>query len=357
MQSDPDRYSMRRPAIAAILAAGVFLLDTLAPADIAVAVLYSAVVLLSIDFPWRRGILLTGVVCACLTILSYLLSHGESYGGAVLGDCLMSLAAIGLTTVLAIRIRADSDALSEQAKALEQANADLAHATRVITLGELSTSIGHELKQPLAAIATNSDVCARYLSIDPPDLKEIREGVERIKSDVHRATQIINRLRALSQKSVHQKEPVDINALVEETLLLLRRELARRGISLQLDLAPGLPQIVGDRIQLQQVFLNLVMNANEAMAKVFDRPRELRIRSDKAGTDKLIVAVQDVGTGINDADTSELFKAFYTTKSEGLGLGLSICRSIVEAHGGTLDACSNEGPGATFQFTLPVQKI
>ena len=275
MQSDPDRYSMRRPAIAAILAAGVFLLDTLAPADIPVAVLYSAVVLLSIDFPWRRGILLTGVICACLTILSYLLSHGESYGGAVLGDCLMSLAAIGLTTVLAIRIRADSDALSEQAKALEQANADLAHATRVITLGELSTSIGHELKQPLAAIATNSDVCARYLSIDPPDLKEIREGVERIKSDVHRATQIINRLRALSQKGVHQKESIDINALVEETLLLLRRELSRRGISLQLDLVPGLPQIVGDRIQLQQVFLNLVMNASEAMLKVFDRPREL----------------------------------------------------------------------------------
>jgi C4-dicarboxylate-specific signal transduction histidine kinase len=120
-------------------------------------------------------------------------------------------------------------------------------------------------------------------------LKEIREGVERIKSDVHRATQIINRLRALSQKSVHQKEPVDINPLVEETLLLLRRELARRGISLQLDLAPGLPQIVGDRIQLQQVFLNLVMNAIEAMVKVFDRPRELRIRSDKAGTDKVIV--------------------------------------------------------------------
>jgi len=145
----------------------------------------------------------------------------------------------------------------------------------VITLGELSTSIGHELKQPIAAIATNSDVCARYLSIDPPDLKEIREGVERIKSDVHRATQIINRLRALSQKSVHQKEPVDINALVEETLFLLRRELARRGISLQLDLVPGLPQIVGDRIQLQQVFLNLVMNAIEAMVKVFDRPREL----------------------------------------------------------------------------------
>jgi signal transduction histidine kinase len=227
----------------------------------------------------------------------------------------------------------------------------------VITLGELSTSIGHELKQPLAAIATNSDVCARYLSIDLPDLKEIREGVERIKSDVHRATQIINRLRALSQKSVHQKEPVDINALVEETLLLLRRELARRGISLQLDLVPGLPQIAGDRIQLQQVFLNLVMNAIEAMVKVFDRPRELRIRSDKAGTDKVIVAVQDVGTGINDADKNELFKTFYTTKSEGLGLGLSICRSIVEAHGRTLDACSNRGPGATFQFTLPVQKI
>jgi signal transduction histidine kinase len=357
MQSDPDRYSMRCPAIAAILAAGVFLLDTLAPADIAVAVLYSAVVLLSIDFPWRRGILLTGVVCACLTILSYLLSHGESYGGAVLGDCLMSLAAIGLTTVLAIRIRADSDALSEQAKALAQANADLAHATRVITLGELSTSIGHELKQPLAAIATNCDVCARYLSIDPPDLKEIREGVERIKSDVHRATQIINRLRALSQKSVHQKEPVDINALVEETLLLLRREFARRGISLQLDLAPGLPQIVGRQDPASAGLSKSRHECHRGDGEGFDRPRELRIRSDKAGTDKLIVAVQDVGTGINDADTSELFKAFYTTKSEGLGLGLSICRSIVEAHGGTLDACSNEGPGATFQFTLPVQKI
>jgi len=209
----------------------------------------------------------------------------------------------------------------------------------------------------LPRFATISDVCARYLSIDPPDLKEIREGVERIKNDVHRATQIINRVRALGKKTVHQKEPVDINALVEETLLLLRRKLARHRISLQLDLAPGLPQIVGDRIQLQQVFLNLVMNAIEAMAKVFDRPRELRIRSDNAGTDKVIVAVQDVGTGINDADTSELFKAFYTTKSEGLGLGLSICRSIVEAHGGSLEACSNEGPGARFQFTLPVQKI
>ena len=349
------RLGINHPIVAGILAGGIFLFDTVAPADIAVAVLYSAIVLLSIDFPWRYGITATGAACSLLTVSSYLLNHGGSYGGAVLADCLMSLAAIGVTTFLAIRIQGGAIALREQAKALDQANAELAHATRVITLAELSTSITHDLKQPLAAIAINGAACVRYLNISPPDLQEIREAVARITNDVHRASQIIDRLRALSRKSDRKTERVDINGLVEETLVLLGREVSRHRISLRLSLAPELPAVVGDRIQIQQVILNLVVNAIESMAKISDRPRELIIRSNNVDPAEVIVAVQDAGTGIDDTNASELFKAFYTTKNEGLGMGLSICRSIVEAHDGTLSASSNEGPGATFQFALPAE--
>jgi len=345
------RSGINHPIVAGILAVGIFLVDTLAPADIAVAVLYSAIVLLSINFPWRYGIVVTGAACSLLTILSYLLNHGGSYGGAGL----MSLAAIGVTTFLAIRIRMGTAAQSEQAKGLEQANAELAHVTRVITLGELSASITHELKQPLAAIATNGDVCVRYLDLSPPNLQESRAAATRVIGDVHRANQIINRLRALSKKSDPKTERVDINGLVEETLLLLGREVSRHRISLRLSLAPKLPAVVGDRVQLQQVILNLVVNAIKSMAKISDRPGDLIIRSNNVDPAQVIVAVQDAGTGIDDANASELFKAFYTTKSEGLGMGLSICRSIVEAHDGSLSASSNEGPGATFQFALPAE--
>jgi signal transduction histidine kinase len=213
----------------------------------------------------------------------------------------------------------------------------------------------HELKQPLAAIATNGDVCVRYLDLSSPNLQESRAAATRVIGDVHRANQIINRLRALSKKSNPKTERVDINGLVEETLLLLGREVSRHRISLRLSLAPKLPAVVGDRVQLQQVILNLVVNAIESMAKISDRPRDLIIRSNNVDPAQVIVAVQDAGTGIDDANASELFKAFYTTKSEGLGMGLSICRSIVEAHDGSLSASSNEGPGATFQFALPAE--
>jgi signal transduction histidine kinase len=352
---DTRRSGISHPISAGIFAGGIFLLDTVAPADIAVAVLYSAIVLLSIGFPWRYAIVVTGAACSLLTILSYLLNHGDSYGGAVLADGLVSLAAIGVTTFLAVRIRGGAAALSEQAKALEQANTELAHATRVTTLGQLSTSITHELKQPLAAIATNGDVCVRYLNTEPPDVQEVRAAVTRIIGDVHRTSQIINQLRALIKKSDPKTERVDINSLVEETLLLLGREISRHRISLRLSLAPELPTVIGDRIQLQQVILNLVVNAIESMAEISDRPRELIIRSSNVDPAQLIVAVQDAGTGIDDANAGELFKAFYTSKSEGLGMGLSICRSIVEAHDGTLSASSNDGPGATFQFALPAE--
>jgi PAS domain S-box-containing protein len=242
----------------------------------------------------------------------------------------------------------------EQAeKALRQAQAELAHVSRLTTLGELTASIAHEVNQPLAAIVTGGAACLRWLDPDRSNLEEARAAVKAMIDEGHRASEVIQRLRALCRKTVPQKVRLDINDVIDEVVLLIQHEVLDRGVSLRRNLSPTLTPVFGDRVQLQQVIINLVMNGVEAMLAVADRPRDLLIRTHQHVADQVLVAVQDSGVGIDPENVSHLFNSFFTTKPGGMGMGLSICRSIIEAHEGRLWASPNTtGHGATFQFTL-----
>src|SRR5712672_4461870 len=257
----------------------------------------------------------------------------------------------GTATDITATIRAD-----HAERALREAQAALAHVTRVTTLGELTASIAHEVNQPLAAVVANAEACLRWLDREIPDLAGARRSAEWVIDDGNRASDVIRRVRALANKSDIEKMPLDVNDVVRDVIALTQRELSSHGVSLRTELAATLPMILGDRVQLQQVMINLVMNGIEAMQPVTDRPRELVIRSGQDETHRVMLSVTDCGVGISAENANRLFNAFFTTKSSGLGMGLSICRSIVEAHGGRLSASRDEGPGATFQFVLPVHQ-
>jgi signal transduction histidine kinase len=237
--------------------------------------------------------------------------------------------------------------------AVRQAEAELAHITRVTTLGELAASIAHEVNQPLAAIVADATASLNWLAAAPPDVDRVRDALDAIVTDGHRAAEVIQRIRQLATKSAPRKDRLDVNSIVRDVESLVRAELRRHEVTLTLDLAPGLPPVIGDRVQLQQVLLNLVMNGIEAMAAVMDRPRELLIRSHPHEEAQVLVAVRDTGVGIDPHDLDRLFSAFFSTKPGGMGMGLSISRSIVEAHGGRLWATPNVQRGATFHFALP----
>ena len=254
----------------------------------------------------------------------------------------------GTGTNITAAIRAD-----HAEKALREAQAELAHVTRVTTLGELTASIAHEVNQPLAAIIANAEACLRWLDRETPDLPAARRSVEWVINGGNRASEVIRRVRALAKKSDTEKVPLDVNDVVRDVIALVQRELASNQVSLRMDLTPALPIILGDRVQLQQVIINLVINGIEAMQPMMDQPRELVIRSGQDEANRVFLSVTDCGVGISAENADRLFNAFFTTKSSGMGMGLSICRSIVEAHGGRMSAHRNEGPGATFQFVLP----
>jgi PAS domain S-box-containing protein len=246
----------------------------------------------------------------------------------------------------------DVTAAKRAQEKLHQAQAELAHVTRVTTLGELTASIAHEVNQPLAAVITNGEACLRWLGNERPDLAEARGAVARIIRDGNRASEVIRRLRALTKKTDPHKTPLDINDVVYDVVALVQREVLSHRVRLRFDLDADLPPVFGDRVQLQQVIINLMMNGIEAMAGVTERPRELLIRSRRHEGGHVLVAVQDSGIGIDSEHLDRLFTAFFTTKTDGMGMGLSICRSIVEAHGGEMWVSPNDGPGATFQFTI-----
>jgi len=237
-------------------------------------------------------------------------------------------------------------------EAVRQTQAELAHVTRVMTMGELAASIAHEVNQPLAAVIANGNACLRWLAGEAPNLDEAREAARRIIRDGKRAGEVIARTRALSRKTETEKERLDLNEAIQEVVALVQGEVRRNRVTLRLDLASDLPPVLGDRVQLQQVVLNLLMNGIEALSAVGDRPRALVISTQSGAVDQVRVTVQDSGSGLDPQSLDRIFEAFYTTKRGGMGMGLSISRSIVENHGGRLWAVANDGPGATFQFTL-----
>jgi PAS domain S-box-containing protein len=239
----------------------------------------------------------------------------------------------------------------EERERLRQAQADIAHINRVTTMGELTASLAHEIKQPMAAAVTDARTCLRWLGRDDPDMAEAREAASRLVTDVLRATEIIDRISLLFQKGAVQRESVDVNTLVREMIVLLRSEAARYSISIRSDLAEDVPWVMADRVQLQQVFMNLMLNGIEAMKNV-SGPRELTISTQRGTDGQLLILVSDTGIGLPE-QPEQIFSPFFTTKPHGTGMGLPICRSIIESHGGRLGGTSSSGRGATFQFTLP----
>ncbi|TXR46989.1 sensor histidine kinase [Phyllobacterium endophyticum] len=493
------------PLAAILIALAVFLLDTLTKLDIAIAVLYVAVVLLALNFAGQIGIVLIGAGCMGLTALSFLISHSDDLIELEdsLARCLVSLAAIAIATLLGFRLKTSMNVLAEselryrtiflatgvgilqmdfrglkdaieklksggardidQAQELDpgfvhkipktirlinanetalkmfnaaditslermlptiitahmdktwkflaavwdgdpgyeaetvidgaegqrlkvlynvafpadrpaldmvlvsimdvtarraaenqlhSARTELAHVARVATLGELTVSIAHELNQPLAAIVANGGAGLRWLKRDEPDLAKVQSSMESMIADAKRASEIIKNLRALSKKSSPVAGHVNLNEVLEETVALVHREIDINRVSLHFALATNLPQVTGDRVQLQQVILNLVLNAIQAMSQTTENIRELLIES--IGDEQAAhVKIHDNGPGLTPETRKKLFSPFYTTKPEGMGMGLSICRSIVAAHGGSITADSQPGLGTTFEFTIP----
>ena len=237
-------------------------------------------------------------------------------------------------------------------EALRNTQERLSIASQIATVGELAASIAHEVNQPLSAVVSNGHACLRWLSAQPPNLAKAVEAAERIVRDGKDAGEVVRRIRALFKRAAREEVALDLNEVIGEVLRLLRGETAKRRVIVETDLGQDLAPITGDRVQLQQLILNLLLNGIEAMDPVMDRPKKLFIRSKRESTDTVLVEIRDCGVGLKDPDT--VFEAFFTTKENGMGIGLAICRSIVEAHNGRLWATSGEGPGATFRFTLPL---
>jgi C4-dicarboxylate-specific signal transduction histidine kinase len=239
-------------------------------------------------------------------------------------------------------------------EALRQAESDLARVSRVTTMGELTASLAHEVNQPIAAALTDANTCLRWLNRDQPDMKEAREAASRVVKDATRAAEIISRVRLLFKKGAPQRELVDINEIIREMAALLRTEMTRHSISIQTELARDIPRIMADRVQLQQVLMNLMINGIDAMKEV-DGTRWLSIKSQRAENDQLTVSVSDTGVGLPRQHADQIFNAFFSTKVHGTGMGLRISRSIAESHGGRLWAADNPPRGATFHLALPLK--
>jgi C4-dicarboxylate-specific signal transduction histidine kinase len=279
----------------------------------------------------------------------------EAQVNASLDQTKLALAVAGITFIILVFAAAASLFERKRAEeALRQAQADLARVNRVSTMAELTASLAHELNQPIAAAVTNASACVRWLAGDPPNLEEARAAAMRIVKDGTRAAEIISRTRLLFKKGTPQRELLDVNELIREMLALLHSEAARYSISVQTDLAADLPQVMGDRVQLQQVMMNLISNSIDAMNDV-GGTRELAIKSQRAEDEQLMVSVSDTGVGLPTQQANQIFDAFFTTKLHGTGMGLSISRSIVASHNGRLWAADNSPRGASFHLILPTK--
>jgi signal transduction histidine kinase len=259
-----------------------------------------------------------------------------------------------------------SDEIGAMAKAVQvfkesiverhRAQAELAHVNRVATMGQLAASIAHEVNQPIGATVTNAQAALRWLGARTPDLDEVREALDQIVRDGKRAGDVVSRIHALVKKAPERRELFDLNDAILEVVAVTRSEVLRHGVSLQTHFATGLPRVQGDRTQVQQVILNLILNAVEAMNGSRAGERELLIRTRRDGSDAVLVAIRDSGPGLDPTNMDRVFEPFYTTKAAGMGMGLAICRSIIDAHGGRLWAAANKPRGAVFRFTLPGER-
>jgi signal transduction histidine kinase len=238
-------------------------------------------------------------------------------------------------------------------EALRTIQARLSRATRFATVAELAASIAHEVSQPLSAVVANGQACLQWLTAEPPNVTNARVAAERIMRDGKDAGEVVRHMRALFKKTALEKVELNINDVIDEVLRLIHKETVEKRIAVETDLEKRLPPVAGDRVQLQQVIFNLLVNGIEAMETVTDRPRKLVIRSKLQNSVAILVEIRDYGTGL--ADSEKVYEAFYTTKEKGMGMGLSICRSIVEAHGGRLGTTPSQGPGTTFFFTMPLR--
>ncbi|MFK0206249.1 sensor histidine kinase [Agrobacterium sp. NPDC090283] len=348
MRREFFRYLMETPLLwlgLVGLACAIFIADTVTDLEIAFAVLYVSVILISARTNRPQAVMAVGIFCTLLTITSYVLTQrGDAESGLV--NCVLSLLAIGATTYLAIRIEA------VEAKA-RQAQSELTRMSRVMIIGELGTSIAHEVSQPITAITANGNAALRWLSASPPNQEEAQRAIDRIVKDAGRAGEVIDRVRRLVTHASPSWDKVDLTDAIAEALALVRNEIRRNGILLRMELAGDLPSVLGDRVQLQQVILNFVINAIEAMAGVDAGARELLV-SAAVDEKKITVSVRDSGVGVPPAASDRIFDTFYTTKPGGMGMGLAISRSIVEAHGGTVYAAPNFPHGTVFGFTLPL---
>jgi PAS domain S-box-containing protein len=285
--------------------------------------------------------------------LDYRIIHpgGEIRDIHVLGHPILSPSGGPIEYVGTVMDVTERKRAEEEREKLRQAHADLAHVSRVTTMGELTASLAHEIKQPIAAAITDANTCLRWLARDEPDLEEARAAAKRVVKDATRASEIVSHVRLLFTKGASERELVDVNEVIREMTVLLHNEIKRYSIAVRTDLAADLPQVMGDRVQLQQVMMNLILNSIEAMRET-DGTRELAIKSQPAENGRLMVSVSDTGVGLPQ-QADQIFNTFFTTKLHGIGMGLSISRSIVESHEGRLWAANNSSQGASFHFTLP----
>jgi len=336
------------PIMTGALAVGIFILDTLTNLEIAVAVLYVAVILMSVGFSKKRGVILASFGCMALTILSFFLTEGGAQTAGFI-NCGISLLAIAATTFLVLKI--ESAELTAQ-----EAKAQLAHIARVTALGELTTSIAHEVNQPLAAVVISGNAGLHWLASQPPNIDKASQAFDRIVKDANRASEVVGRVRNLAKRTSPQKDWVNVNETILEVIALTRGEIEQNHISVETVFSDDVPRVWADRIQLQQVLLNLIINAIEAISVCYEGPRDLLLSSTKDKSGGVLLTVRDSGRGLQAENLEHIFDPFHTTKPDGMGMGLAISRSIIEGHGGRIWATSNISRGAVIRFTLPADQ-
>lgn len=344
-----------RLAGAAMVALAIFALDVLSPLQGAVAVLYTTVVLLTARTGERDLVIAAGTIGAGLAVTAYIISHSAEPLGSPAMRLTVSLVANAITTFLSIRHLAEIDQRRRTQARLDQAQAELAHVSRLNLLGQTGASIAHEINQPLSAIVTYAKSGQRWLARAEPDATEAADCLNHIAANATRAADIIARIRDIARRAEPRQDHFALSTLVTETLALLQRDLQSHDVVIRTAIAPDLPPLWGDRVQIQQVLMNLMLNADQAMAQTPAGRRELLIEATHEG-DTIVVAVEDRGPGL-PADAETLFEPFRSTKPDGMGMGLSISRAIIERHAGSLTSDNRADGGARFRFTLPVAPL